>query len=59
MKQVRQRKTNNHMISLICRISNMTQMILFTQTWRIELWLPRGREGEGELAWGLGLADAN
>ena len=47
------------MISLICRISNMTQMILFTQTWRIELWLPRGREGEGELAWGLGLADAN
>ena len=30
-----------------------------TQTWRTDMWLPRGREGGGGWTRSLGLVDAN
>ena len=57
-------KDKYHMISLICRILNMTQVNFYeaetdSQTQRTNLWLPRGREVAEGWSGSLGSADAN
>ena len=64
LSEVRQKgKDKHHMISLICIIQNMAQMILSTngnrsQPRRADLWFSvedGGREWDGQAVWGLGM----
>ena len=57
-------KDKYHMISLICRILNMTQVNFYeaetdSQTQRTNLWLPKGREEGRGTNRSMGLTDIN